>query len=582
MKRYRSVKTILMFIFCILLVVTVVCLTVCGGYTLYTSAQDLMRYNQAALDIYLNDLTHSMEDLQKFNEDMFADNLDFMALSLEDPSVTTAQRMQVELNLRRLIQSRTGEISGILLFSATQEGSYYSFGGDFLGGRVDTENIRKVKEIRELWLSDDAPVMQCWVGYSDGGSTLLMNAFRRRNLYICAVVDLDAYARRYSGETQMDAIEFAFVTRDQILTNAARAQEQGISHGDMMAAVDKPVFSNRVNILQTRFDEISGVGLCGMISLSGVWAHLRVYAIMLAVSLLVICLLFFSMYHLLKQMLIYPLNQITDATKQIAEGASSISGQPESIAEFLQIQTALERLVAQKVSLAQDNIDQTHQKEHALLQYYQLQTRSHFILNCLKSIYSLTVKGDREKTMKVITLFSNHLRYVYHDSLSLVPIRAELDEVQDYFGIIELERSDHILLNQNVDPALLDFPVPPLIIQTFLENFNKHNAQDGQILRFSIRIDRVTLEERDYVRIRMTDNGAGYSAEALQGFQNMDGVFEQHHVGVQNLCRRMDILYQKQYKKAFLNSPGGGALSIFYLPILPQAKPGEGKEAKTL
>ena len=44
----------------------------------------------------------------------------------------------------------------------------------------------------------------------------------------------------------------------------------------------------------------------------------------------------------------------------------------------MEIQTALARLVEQKVSLAKENLLWQSQREHALLQYYQLQTRSHF------------------------------------------------------------------------------------------------------------------------------------------------------------------------------------------------------------
>lgn len=578
MARKKSVKTLLVTIFCILLAVTVLCLVVCGGYTLYASEQELMRYNQAAMDIYLSNLTHTMEDLQKFNEDVYANDMDFMALSLKSGASSTALRMQFEQNLRRLIQNRTGPICGITVFSAEQQKNYYWFGDDFLGGAVNQTTIQQMKDVRTLWLSAEAPPTQRWVTGAAGDSLLLMNTFRQRDLYICAMVDLDAYARRYSAQTQLGTIEFAFLTRERILTNADAAGARGITLTQMLSATGQPLFSGPATILQTRFDDDNGIGICGMISLAGVWEHLRIYAVMLLVSLLVICALFVGMYYLLKQMIVYPLSQITEATRQVAEGAAVIRSRPETVVEFQEIQTALDRLVEQKVSLARENISQTYQKEHALLQYYQLQTRSHFVLNCLKSIYSLTVKGDQEKTKRVISLFSNHLRYVYHDSLSLVPLQAELDEVQDYFWIIELERSSHILLDQNVDPALLDFQVPPLIIQTFLENFNKHNAQDSQILRFCIRIDKVNLEERDYVRIRLTDNGCGYSPEALSQLQNADGVFEQFHVGVQNLCRRMDILYQKQYKKAFLNAPGGGALTILYLPFAGTDAPEQEKE----
>jgi LytS/YehU family sensor histidine kinase len=172
-----------------------------------------------------------------------------------------------------------------------------------------------------------------------------------------------------------------------------------------------------------------------------------------------------------------------------------------------------------------------------------------------------------EKTLQIITLFSNHMRYVFHDSLSLVTVRAELDEVNDYFRIIQSERSDAIVLNQNVDQELLDFKIPPLTIQTFLENFNKFNAPSSKILRFSIRIDKVEMDDRFYVRLRLSDNGVGYSEEALTKIQVPDKVFERYHIGTQNLCRRLDLLYKDKYQIAFFNNPGGGASSVIYLPL---------------
>lgn len=569
MKHQRSVKALLLSIFCTLLAVTVVCFAVCGGYTLYTSVQELLRYNQASLDVYLNNLTYTMRELEKFNQDIYSNNLDFRTLSLENPSLVGAHQIESEMNLQRLIRSRVGENTGILLFNDRQEELFFSIGEDFLGGVVTPDVTREMQNIRRQWVSDESPVTQCWVSYRNGDTTLLMNAFQRRGVYICSLVDISAFAQRNAEAAQMDAIEITFLTREQILTNADAVRHRSVSIEDMLSAVDAPRWHSYACILQTRLDSPTGVGICGIISLAGVWKHLRVYVILLSAAFLVICALFASMYHLLNQLLIYPLNQIAAATRQITDGTTHIEEQPESIREFQEIQDALRRLVEQKVSLAKDNMNQIYQKEHALLQYYQLQTRSHFVLNCLKTIYSLTVRGDQEQTLKVIGLFSNHLRYVYHDSLSFLPLRSELEEVQDYFSIIELERCDHILLQQTVDPQLLDFPVPPLIIQTFVENFNKHNAQGSKVLRFCIRVDKVHLDGQDYLRIRLTDNGVGYTEEALKGLQNFDGIFEHNHVGVQNLCRRMDILYQKQCKKAFLNNPGGGARTIFYLPMDP-------------
>ena len=378
MKRQRSGKKLVIVIFFVMLGVAVLCLTACGGCAIYSSMQDMLTYDQAALDLYLNDLVHVMEDLQKFNEDLFANDLDFAALSLENRFVSAAQRMQVEFNLRRMIQNRTQGIAGIMLFEAKQgkQGmNYYWFGTSFLSGRINPQTIAAMQRIRELWLAEQAPEAQRWVSYSDGDCTLLMNMFRQRDLFLCAMVDVQAYA---DMENRLEDIEFAFLTRDQILTNAAYAQENHVLLEDMLGAVNDTRFIDGSIIVQSRFNEEMGVGLCGMISLASVWGHLRVYVILLAASLLLTCGLFVSMYHLLKEMLISPLDQITDATRQIETGEGFIPGEPKPIRELMEIQTALARLVEQKVSLAKENLLWQSQREHALLQYYQLQTRSHF------------------------------------------------------------------------------------------------------------------------------------------------------------------------------------------------------------
>ena len=58
MKRQYSGKKLVIVIFFVMLTVAVLCLTVCGGYALYNSMQDMMTYNRVALDLYLNDLVH--------------------------------------------------------------------------------------------------------------------------------------------------------------------------------------------------------------------------------------------------------------------------------------------------------------------------------------------------------------------------------------------------------------------------------------------------------------------------------------------------------------------------------------------
>ena len=77
----------------------------------------------------------------------------------------------------------------------------------------------------------------------------------------------------------------------------------------------------------------------------------------------------------------------------------------------------------------------------------------------------------------------------------------------------------------------------------------------------------VEIEERPYLRLRLSDNGAGYSSEVLKKLSEPDEQFEQYHIGISNLRRRMALIYQNDYQIAFFNAPNGGACSLIYLPM---------------
>lgn len=567
MKQPKSGKKLLNRYFCIMLAVTLLCLLLCGQYAIHIAKSELQYCNEAALELYDNGLSYIMAQMQGFNEDLYASNMDFSSLAQSQEKLPADKMMMYSLNLRQLMQNRTEDITAIFAFDQDDDVYYYCMGSSFMGGRVTPAHIETMRSIRDYWLNQSNSNMLKWVTYETQNRTLLMNTTCRNGLYICSMVDLEAYSEQYSSFDRQENIDFVFFSMESVLTNREFVQSSGITLEDMLSSAQIRYNLFRPYILQTRFNKEAGIGICGIISMTGIRGNLPVLVVVLIAALLVVLLLFLVMSSTVNRMLIFPMNQITAASRRIAEGTEPEDNPVEYIQELEDIRTALSNLVEQKVSLERDNISQAYEKEHALLQYYQLQTRSHFVLNCLKSIYNLSAKGEMEKTLQIITLFSNHMRYVFHDSLSLVTVRAELDEVNDYFRIIQSERSDAIVLNQNVDQELLDFKIPPLTIQTFLENFNKFNAPSSKILRFSIRIDKVEMDDRFYVRLRLSDNGVGYSEEALTKIQVPDKVFERYHIGTQNLCRRLDLLYKDKYQIAFFNNPGGGASSVIYLPL---------------
>jgi two-component system, sensor histidine kinase YesM len=567
-KRTRSAKKSLLRYFFILLFVTLLCLILYGVYSIFTYEQQMIFSNKTALDVYFNNLVYVLQDLTLFNQHVYSDDTDFTILSSMADTISDPEKVVMEYNLRSTIQNRVPDTGAIFIFNKSRSEYFYWYGSNFINGNVTKSNIELMKRIREHYLSADQNELMRWQVYSDDQNVLLMNAYRLRDMYICSILDLNAFIRTHTTNTKTS--EYVFFTKDRILTNVEYTTKEGITL-ERIKSVNGNTFTNLYagNIIRSDYYDAFGIGLSGIMSLEEMWSYLKVSVILFLVAIIVICVLFFVIYTYISRFLIYPLNQITNASKKLAGSnfEETIPQDQDDLLEYSTIRIALNQLVEQKINLEQDNISKTREKEHALLQYYQLQTRSHFFLNCLKSLYNMSERGEMEKIKMMIFAFSNHLRYVFHDNLLLVTVKSELDEVQDYYHIVQMDRVNPLLLNLEVDQSLMDCKVPPLVVQTFLENSYKYNSGDKKLLRFLVQIDQIEMEKKPYIRLRLSDNGIGYSQEVLKKLSETDEQFEQYHVGISNLRRRMTLIYQNDYQIAFFNILGGGACSLVYLPM---------------
>ena len=568
MTRTRSAKKSLIRYFFILLLITLLCFILYGVYSISTFEKQMIFSNQASLDVYFNNLKYILNDLTLFNQNIYSNDTDFLLLSSKSDVMSDPEKIVMEYNLQKSIQNRVPATGAIFIFNKSRSVYFYRYGSSFIGGSVNKANIDLMNRIRKKLILSDQNQLMRWLPYTDGKNVFLMNTYRLHDMYICSIIDLNAFINTYT--TNLITSEYIFFTKDRILTSVEKTSEDGITL-DRIKNVEDNLLTNLIagNIIRSDYYDNFEIGLSGIMSLVDIWNYLKISVMLFLITILVICILFAATYTFISRFLIYPLNQITNASEKLAN--SDIEGallqEQNDLVEYSTIRIALNRLIELKVNLEQDNISKTFEKEHALLQYYQLQTRSHFFLNCLKSLYNMAERGEMEKIKMMILAFSNHLRYVFHDNLLLVTLKSELDEAQDYYQIIQMDRANPFLLNLEVDQNLMDYKVPPLVVQTFLENSYKYNPGNKKFLRFLVQIDQIEMENKPYIRLRLSDNGIGYDNEMLKKLSEADEQFEQYHIGISNLRRRMTLIYQKDYQMAFFNAVGGGACSLIYIPL---------------
>lgn len=98
----------------------------------------------------------------------------------------------------------------------------------------------------------------------------------------------------------------------------------------------------------------------------------------------------------------------------------------------------------------------------------------HFIFNSLNSIRAL-VDENPERARRAITELSNILRSSMHaEKLETVPLERELDIVKDYLALEQMRFEDRLKIEYHIDEDTLDQQVPPMMVQTLVENAIKH------------------------------------------------------------------------------------------------------------
>lgn len=102
------------------------------------------------------------------------------------------------------------------------------------------------------------------------------------------------------------------------------------------------------------------------------------------------------------------------------------------------------------------------------------QLNPHFMFNSLNSIRALVLENP-EKAQVSVTRLSNLLRNcLVADRQKTVTLGEELKTVQDYLALEKIRYEERLEVRSHVKPEALSVQVPPMMVQTLVENAVKH------------------------------------------------------------------------------------------------------------
>ena len=140
----------------------------------------------------------------------------------------------------------------------------------------------------------------------------------------------------------------------------------------------------------------------------------------------------------------------------------------------------------------------------------------HFIFNALNSIRAL-VDENPERARTAITELSNLLRSsMRSENLELTPLGKELSIVKDYLALEFIRFEDRLKVEYDIDDDTLNQPIPPMMLQTLVENAIKHGISkriNGGVIRiisdFKDNHHELIVQNSGMLNNNNTHNGFG-------------------------------------------------------------------------
>jgi two-component system LytT family sensor kinase len=180
------------------------------------------------------------------------------------------------------------------------------------------------------------------------------------------------------------------------------------------------------------------------------------------------------------------------------------------------------------------------------------QIQPHFLFNTLHSVTTL-VRTDPAGAEDLIADLAEILRASFSElSSQEITVGQELELVDCYLRIQQRRFSDRLQVVHRIAPAVLDAALPPLVLQSLVENAVIHGIapsnKAGEVEISIVREDgRLCLEVRD--------GGVGLPANFVPG------------LGITNTRLRLQRLYGENQSMVVSGAPGCGATASLSIPF---------------
>jgi sensor histidine kinase YesM len=401
---------------------------------------------------------------------------------------------------------------------------------------------------------DQSDVKSGWNVIELNGENYFVDIISNNHRYMFSYISVDEMIKSLESEFYGEDYYIAVTDReDQVFSHQEELSADRIRPSAELNGTERTSFFRQMLVLRQTL--VNNTDLIMVIHnynnvLKTFWLQLVLVFIMIAVVAVVLAILRFVNKAVLRPIQTFNQNLETLKKDEVYDVATHYQINELGNASEL-VSEMVDRIKALKIDIYEKTLEQ----QKTQMNFLTLQIEPHFYLNCLNIIYNMAQMEQYKDIQRLSNCVSEYLRYIFKSRESFTTVRDELDHIRKYLEIQQIRYGDCFEFQITMDDRILTMELPPLVLQTFVENSLKHTIDWENDIELTIT---GTFDEGAIIIIE--DTGEGFESDVLYKLQNGFDISEgEKRIGIMNVLSRMKLAFGNEASIEFYNCDRGGA-----------------------
>lgn len=424
-------------------------------------------------------------------------------------------------------------------------------------GSLLKQTLWEIAEDEEKWPGNT------WFPLKVGESFFLVRMIGYRSTFLFSAILLDKMVLVQNNDNANQALTF-FFDDTQVYSNVGDAEKFGLTSGEGEGYYFVGRGKEKYMVIESELHG-SSIRVAYLTPRISIWKNIGMgHSFLIFLSACMLLTLPLG-YFLLKRMFFRPLDRLVEEMEEMTtQRQLPQDREPFREREFIRVDETMHEMVNEISHLKIEKYEKELQITQVQLEYYRVQIRPHFYINCLKSIYGMLQTHQYQDTQKLIVCLSHHLRYMLREHRNQVPLREELRYIENYIELQKISMQYPPECRIACEPDMEDYLIPAVSLLSFVENSVKYSIPGEGRLKIQVSAGRLRTEDETLVRFCVSDNGQGFDRETLVKLNSLDEALAQEgHIGILNVVKRFQLEYGKRVYFTFSNYEG--AMSEIFL-----------------